>query len=240
MKTAAVLAAAAFLAITGAASARADAIGTSLTFTVWNGTYASGVGYQAERSATPNLPPTAIVTYTGPIAFVNDSPQGSSDTFADFFGANASGITGVSGPGGITEAEFLALTMSTPGETGNSINSFLEITGTYTASAATPITVYHADGASLYAPLNVPITTVFSSPQPTNGSVVSSTGDLPIGTDDPFDLFYVDTNGAPAVLSLTKPTSVPEPSSLPLLAAGVVLFGLVGFAFGRRPRGIPL
>lgn len=222
------------LFVSGAAGARAATF-ESMSFTVWNGTAAEGVSDQAALSSLQGLPffPTAAFTYTGPIDFVNDASPGASDTFADFFGAHASGISNFGSPI-LTEDAFLALPMSTPAGTPDAINSFFDITSTYTAASAATFTLYHADGASLYIGINN-ANEVFASPAPTTG-VVASSGTLPAATDDPFTLLYVDTNGAPAVLSTSNPTPVPEPASLALLASGIFFLGIVGFASSARRR----
>lgn len=218
----------------GATRARAATFG-SLSFAVWNGTAAEGVSDQAALSSLSGLPffPTAVFSYAGPIDFVNDASPGASDTFADFFGANASGITNFTAPfSSLTLSDFLALPMSTAAGTTDAINSFFEITGIYTAATAETFTLYHADGASLYTGINN-ANEVFAAPSPTTG-IVTSSGALPAAVSDPFTLLYVDTNGAPAVLSTSNPTQVPEPTSLALFASGIFFLGLVGFASDAR------
>lgn len=222
----------ALLLALGATRARAATFG-SLSFTVWNGTAAEGVSDQAALSSLSGLPffPAAFFSYTGPIDFVNDASPGASNTFADFFGANASGISNFMSPI-LTEDAFLALPMSTAAGTADAINSFFQITGIYTAATAETFALYHADGASLYTGINN-ANEVFAAPSPTTG-IVTSSGTLPAAVSDPFTLLYVDTNGAPAVLSTSNPTPVPEPTSLALFASGIFFLGLVGFASDAR------
>lgn len=88
-----------------------------------------------------------------------------------------------------------------------------------TTAAPLAGTVTHDDGASLHQGS----TTIFDSSAPTSAIPTSYT--VPAG---PFQLVYVEANGAPAVLTMD---AIPEPASVGLLGAGLIALGLVT---GRR------
>jgi hypothetical protein len=165
------------------------------------------------------------------IRWANNGLQSSTNLAGAFFGSYAAGISNfVSYTGQYANAaDFLAHDqLSNKGLSGNALVTHMMITGTDTAAAGTNVTISHDDGASLYAGLgNIPVIQ--------SGSFtgqIPSTGVLPVATDAPFRLVYVEVNGAPSVLQV----SVPEPGSLAPLGTGLLGTGLLGLGLVLRRR----
>ncbi|MBW4092072.1 MAG: PEP-CTERM sorting domain-containing protein, partial [Proteobacteria bacterium] len=121
--------------------AHAEFVSGTFAVDVWNG---NTVTTQAALPAPTSAAVVATFMYTGAIDFINNTPQGGSNTFADFGFSNAN-ISGYSSSTGTSQATFLGTTMSTVGEVDN---SYLTISGT---SAGGMVSVNHDDGASLYS-----------------------------------------------------------------------------------------
>ena len=122
---------------------------------------------------------------------------------------------------------------------GGSVNSVLSTSGFASVSIfdlqfnphhwATG-TVTHDDGVSLYDNGgSSSADQIMNSAYPTTAITTSFST---VGTSGPYNLWYLEANGAPSVLQVSA-TNVPEPGTIALLAAG--LLGL-GFAIGLRRR----
>jgi hypothetical protein len=128
-----------------------------------------------------------------------------------------------------SEAAFLASTLSVPGDAQT---AFFNITG-FLTGVVTGGTVSHDDGATFV----IGATTQFSNAPETNDAVDNVPGGA--FTSSPFDLYYVEGNGAPSILDvhltgtfLTAP--VPETSTWAMMILG--FFGVGFLAYRRRPN----
>lgn len=202
--------------------ARADIYSPTWSVDAWTTTTGSSSGISDNAALpAPTVAPTATFTYTGAINFINNNPNGGSNTYGNFITSNGAGpgssanISNFSST--LTLAQFLGTTMSSLGTSNYSYLTFtLQSPGS--VEAGTNVTVLHDDGASLYANGSA----VISSPALTS-AITSGPATLPTGSLSSLELVYVEANGSPADLAL----NVPEPASMALLGAGLVGLGLI-------------
>ena len=168
-------------------------------------------------------------TYSGlnAIQWSNFNSQTGPNTAAEFLGGNVANITSFVG-GPAAEAAFLASTLSVKGDAQTAL---FDIHGLISGTILSPgSTVTHDDGASFV----IGGVTQFSNAPETNQAV----DNVPAGTwaGAKFDLYYVEGNGAPAILDVhlagaNLTTDVPEASTWAMMILG--FFG-VGFMAYRR------
>jgi hypothetical protein len=144
---------------------------------------------------------------------------------------NAGLITSFSG-GPAAEAAFLASTLSVQGDAQT---AFFNISGVLSGKILTPSSITHDDGATFILAGN---TLVDNAPETNNATDPVAPGTYS-GT---FNLYYVEGNGAPAVLDVNLrtenlTTDVPEPSTWAMMILG--FFG-VGFMAYRRKSKVAL
>src|SRR5579885_2098931 len=164
---------------------------------------------------------TAIGTFSGSVInFDIPNPQGSSTPMSSF-------ITGVTPDSTLTSSIWWNRVMSDPSNAfGNGIYSTgIVIDGNASFKAGDTITIEHDDGAILTLQ---GLGAVINSGSPT--VAVDSTYTFAQDFNGTFDLKYMATNGNPEVLEFSTHSPVPEPSSMTLMGAGLIL----GAGFLRR------
>jgi hypothetical protein len=222
------------LAVTFAASAaRADVL---VDVYIYNG---SVVGTNANAATSVAAAAAAVQTYEftystmsggndiGLNAIQWNSGAGSTNTGGDFLGSWISNITGFT-QGTLTGFENQVLSVAQDPTT-----AFFKISGQLSGSIQSGSQISHDDGLTFI----VGSDTLINSPAETN-NIPSDVSPVPTQnySGAPFYLYYVEGNGAPAVLNvdlhtLNFTTDVPEPSTWAMMILG--FFG-VGFMAYRR------
>jgi len=205
-------------AMLGAAPVQAGVVKVSL----WQ---SSTAGNGPEEQASPLNPlalnaPTTTFDYLGVVNWrVNgqDNTLNKLSTFVGFGGGSISNCAGLLCSGA---SALSATTLSTSSFATTTLFRLI-----FTTTAPVSGQVKHDDGLSIYNSSNVAI---YSSPAPTVeiGSLVN------LATPGTYTAWYVEANGSPSVLTLPASFTVPEPTTLGLVA--MTLLSLFGFAVMRR------
>jgi hypothetical protein len=196
--------------------------------TVWNGA-PNSVDSNNVANAVPSGTADAHFTYTGPLNWVDNSPQNT--TPAGNLASNfltLANISGYSSPNSsiATVADFGNTSLSIAGD---GYVTFFKITGTYYGPGGT---ITHDDGATLWINGSLRL----SSPAETQAITQGFTN--PLGeAPATFELWYVSANGAPSVLQVT---AVPEPATWAMMILGFFGVGFVAYRNRQNREAVRL
>jgi PEP-CTERM motif len=214
------------------APAHATTYNAAFSVTAWTGPCFNGLFHtcsstDASQQALPSYPlisssdKVGSFSFTGPLDL--DVSNQAANTYGDLFQPKAD-ISNFVGANGNTLATFLSKVISTGSygfEFTGQTTSIMELT--FTTGSALSGTIDHDDGISLYSHGN---TTTDLLPLSAAAPTAAELTNFSIGPGT-YDLYYVEANGAPAILDMEVVAAAPEPASLAMLGVGILGLGFV-------------
>ncbi|MEH2557284.1 hypothetical protein V1286_004813 [Bradyrhizobium algeriense] len=196
--------------------------------TVWNGA-PNSVDSNNLANAVPSGTADAHFTYTGPLNWVDNSPQNttSAGNLASNF-LTLANISGYSSPNS-SIADVAAFGNTSLSVAGDAYVTFFKITGTYYGPGGT---ITHDDGATLFINGSLRLLS------PAETSAITQGFTNPLGeAPATFELWYVSANGAPSVLQVT---AVPEPATWAMMILGFFGVGFVAYRNRQNREAVRL
>lgn len=182
------------------------------TVTVWSATTPnsgiSSTNQQALPSNPLNTPADLAATFTL-TGLPNWNVGSGTNSFGNFVGTN--GISNLQFFNSFTSNSIISTS-------GFASATLFDLSFTVNHGSATG-SINHDDGISLWGPSGMVVNSAMPTTQIATPFTINQTG--------AYNLWYVEANGAPSVLNITKYSEVPEPSSIALLGVGLLGLALV-------------